>query len=1148
MMRTRITRLSAVVSLLLGVFSLSSIVLAEPPASVYAHAPNLPEVARGVPMGGALQVFDLSLDQAGTTTLDLVRFAVFEPDATIEVAGGPAMRVPEVAYFRGRAADDPGSMVMLAAPEKGKVHGVLIGASGAWLFESGAGRPGLKTRKVDLEHELAGRTFDCGSDKLGAESAAAGLEVPAAPLAEGLAGIPLPLNIQYTAHMIIDTDYEYWQQFWNIYQPDVNKTASAALAYLGDLIAYASVVYERELSTNMRISFARLWATNSDPYSENDDFCGCTGVGKLDEVQSVWSGNATPRTLVHFISGKSEGCGCAYVGVLCSQGSGYGASSSIGTGFNIDNPGFMWEGMVIAHEIGHNFNSPHTHNYCGEFGIADPVDICVDDATDGVANCLGDNNASLPGLDSLTGGTAGAGNGTIMSYCHVRSGGYANIPHTFGLYHPYGKAPWRVPAKMFAHIQGSAACMTKEYVGSGLRVTKDCKPDEPMQVGSTATCTITVENLGPDMAQGVATVDQFLSSGTFTINTVTATKGTTPMPANTCTKTANPQVGAGTVTCDIGILDAGHKATIKVPITASRPQNINDRVTVSSDSPDPDLSDNVATDEVNVVEFADLSVTKVCKPDGYQVAGGTATCEIVVTNNGPATARLVRLSDTLTSAGPFPYTITSITTSAGACAPGALPVDVNSSPLNISCNIGTMWPGARVTVKVNVTSDEAIDINDVAAAASTAVDPDIPTFDPDVNNNTAAGGVRFIAQSDLRITKTDDADPVVAGGATFHYNITVTNDGPSKAINVVVTDQVPAGLTILGVTSSGGTCNAGVAGQTPTVCTFDSMNDGDSESMQITVRALAGTRGLVTNDASVSSATPEPDNSDNLATHNTMVNGQADIAVVKIRTSAEVVAGAQVDYQVTVTNNGPSTATGVTLVDVLDPWMTYVSSSPACVENPADNLTCDLGTLQPNEAKVLYLTVKLDPATPNAAAINNTATGSANELDPVPGNNSDDAPDVVATKADLWIDKVQNDQTGNPSGTLIYLLTVYNRPGCEADDQLTCWSQAGGPSDAQNVIVTDPLPWTSKKLVVQYVSTGCSYNEPTHTVTCNAGTLAYGQSATFEIQAVAKGSLGTETNTATVTSTTSDPVPVNNTDTLTTTVQGGTGRTGGNQI
>ncbi|MFN2376290.1 MAG: hypothetical protein ABR538_07115, partial [Candidatus Binatia bacterium] len=177
--------------------------------------------------------------------------------------------------------------------------------------------------------------------------------------------------------------------------------------------------------------------------------------------------------------------------MLCSQSEGYGASSGIGTGFDIDDPGFLWEGLVVVHEIGHNFDSQHTHQYCNEAGISDPVDICVDDATDDVPNCLGDNNAALPGLGSLTGGTAGGGNGTIMSYCHVRSGGFANTAHTFGLHHPYGRAAFRVPNKMLAHVEANAGCMAVDYAGSDLRVVKDCKPDDPMPVGATATCTTT---------------------------------------------------------------------------------------------------------------------------------------------------------------------------------------------------------------------------------------------------------------------------------------------------------------------------------------------------------------------------------------------------------------------------------------------------------------------------------------------------------------------------------------------------------------------------------------------------------------------------------------------------------------------------------
>ena len=51
---------------------------------------------------------------------------------------------------------------------------------------------------------------------------------------------------------------------------------------------------------------------------------------------------------------------------------------------------------------------------------------------------------------------------------------------------------------------------------------------------------------------------------------------------------------------------------------------------------------------------------------------------------------------------------------------------------------------------------------------------------------------------------------------------------------------------------------------------------------------------------------------------------------------------------------------------------------------------------------------------------------------------------------------------------------VYNRPGCEADDALSCGT--GGPSDAQNVVVTDTLPLDPKKMKVIFVSQNCTYN------------------------------------------------------------------------
>jgi hypothetical protein len=92
------------------------------------------------------------------------------------------------------------------------------------------------------------------------------------------------------------------------------------------------------------------------------------------------------------------------------------------------------------------------------------------------------------------------------------------------------------------------------------------------------------------------------------------------------------------------------------------------------------------------------------------------------------------------------------------------------------------------------------------------------------------------------------------------------------------------------------------------------------------------------------------------------------------------------------------------------------------------------------------------------------------------------------------------------------------------------------------VVVTDPLPLTSKKLVVQFLSPSCTYNEGTHTVTCSTATLPAGTSVTYEIQVQVKGSVGTITNTATATTSTFDPNLENNSDTVNVVHQGGTGK------
>jgi hypothetical protein len=189
------------------------------------------------------------------------------------------------------------------------------------------------------------------------------------------------------------------------------------------------------------------------------------------------------RTVAHFLSGKNTGCGIAYLGVLCNRTYGYGVSGSLAGNFNIDNPSVVWDILVVSHEIGHNFNSPHTHCYGGIDGVADPVDPCY-----------ASESGCYAGTAQLPGGCGGSGQGcgTIMSYCHLRSGGYGNITMTFGLGHPYGVAPDRVPDRMSAYVAARAAsnpgCLDPVAEGAVLSV----------QRGGSGSGTVTSDPVGID--------------------------------------------------------------------------------------------------------------------------------------------------------------------------------------------------------------------------------------------------------------------------------------------------------------------------------------------------------------------------------------------------------------------------------------------------------------------------------------------------------------------------------------------------------------------------------------------------------------------------------------------------------------------------
>jgi uncharacterized repeat protein (TIGR01451 family) len=651
---------------------------------------------------------------------------------------------------------------------------------------------------------------------------------------------------------------------------------------------------------------------------------------------------------------------------------------------------------------------------------------------------------------------------------------------------------------------------------ANLRVFKDCKPDDAMLVGDTATCTIVVENLGPDAAIAVSAIDQYVSNGTFEFGTVTTAAGT-------CTATPNPQMGSGTVTCELGGMAAGASVTIQIQVTADEPQNINDRVSVSSITPDPDPANNVAEDEVNVTEIADLQVFKECNPDEPLLAGEEATCTITVKNWGPSTAVNVMLHDIHLSDGTFEFG--TVTTTAGSCVTTPNP-QVGSGEVN--CTLGDMAPGAEVTVVVPVSAMDGMDINDTATVSS-------DTYDPDHSNNTASDGITVTAVADLALSKTATPNPVMAG-TQLTYDLEVTNNGPSTAVNVVIEDVLPTGVTIDTVSSSAGSCNAGVPGNAalPTTCTFDSLAPGSTETMQIVVSVEPQILGILGNNARVYGDGYDPDNSNNLATTATTVQASADLMVAKSDFPDPVLAGEMLSYDVTIQNHGPSTAVDVMLTDVLPDEVSYMgytisNGSGTCVRlyGPFNTVECDLNDLDPGAFVTVFIEVLVDASVPDGTTITNLAAVSSVTPDPDASNNSATEETTVLAEADLSITKGANFLTDNPSRRIAYTVEIVN----------------SGPSYALEVVMVDSLPLTPQKIVyiMDSGNGACAYDESSHEVTCSFGTLADGESATVDIIVDARGSVDRITNVAVVSSSTVDPDTANNTAIKEIRVKGGPG-------
>ena len=126
--------------------------------------------------------------------------------------------------------------------------------------------------------------------------------------------------------------------------------------------------------------------------------------------------------------------------------------------------------------------------------------------------------------------------------------------------------------------------------------------------------------------------------------------------------------------------------------------------------------------------------------------------------------------------------------------------------------------------------------------------------------------------ADLRLTMTDEPDPIAAGG-TVTYSLTVTNLGPDIAANVTVTDILPNGVTLLSATPSTGAC----VGTTTLTCSMGTLTV--SQTATITIVARVAASGVAINRASVTASGPDLEDNNNTIAVNTSVVGGSPLTI-----------------------------------------------------------------------------------------------------------------------------------------------------------------------------------------------------------------------------------------------------------------------------
>jgi uncharacterized repeat protein (TIGR01451 family) len=262
------------------------------------------------------------------------------------------------------------------------------------------------------------------------------------------------------------------------------------------------------------------------------------------------------------------------------------------------------------------------------------------------------------------------------------------------------------------------------------------------------------------------------------------------------------------------------------------------------------------------------------------------------------------------------------------------------------------------------------------------------TPDPNPANDLATITTTVVApvpvkHADLVVTMTGPAAAVP--GSLVTYKITVKNNGPDPAQAASMVDVLPSGVASVSLTQNSGPASG------------STLPAGGTQTFTLVGRvgAAVAPGTLLSNTASDTSTTADPNSADNHATVTTTVTPlTSDLVVTATGAPGIVTVGAKVTYTIVVTNAGPNAASQVNLTNLLPAGTTFVSASAPSgwvLTTPAPGhpgaVTAAVSSL-PVGTATLKIVVKVGSSVAPGSTLSLTSVVSSTTIDPKLANNT----------------------------------------------------------------------------------------------------------------------------------------------------------------